>query len=148
MLRTMSWGLRRSFVPINKLIKLSYFLEWSPRSSQSWVSYIADVQKRNKAYLTYFEWLKMHEIQKGIQKHRKMSPAESFNSFEFLILGIVHLFQYREPYFYLVSRVLQECGQECYRSVTGVFPECYRKVRKYFPFSRYLSFERSFIKIH
>ena len=45
---------------------------------------------------------------KGMQKLRKMSPAETISSFEILILAIVYLLKYREPYFFLFSRMFKE----------------------------------------
>ena len=46
-----------------------------------------------------------------MQKHTKMSHAETIDFFEFLIQGILYLIKYREGYFFLFSRMLQE-GQE------------------------------------
>ena len=50
-------------------------------------------------------------IKKGSQNHRKMSPAEIIDSFVFSVWGIVYQLIYREPYFCLFTRMLQE-GQE------------------------------------
>ena len=50
---------------------------------------------------------------KGIQKFRKMSPAETLSPFEILTLTIVYLLKYREPYFFLFFQNVKGRSGNC-----------------------------------